>query len=155
MTKNTEPPAHPWKPLSHGAPNRCFGCSQTNEVGLRLEFAACEDGTVTAEAMIGDQYEGPPGFVHGGIIATLLDEAMSKANRAHGEIAVTRQLHVEYLHPVPSDEVVRIEGRVERAEGRKLWTMGRILNQSGKELTTAKGFFIALRKATADSLRRE
>ncbi len=149
MKTTEQAPAHPWRPLEPGAPNRCFGCSQTNEVGLRLEFAAAEDGVVRALARISDRYEGPPGFVHGGLIATLLDEAMSKANRAYGEVAVTRQLQVEYLHPVPTGEVIRLEGRVERAEGRKLWTVGRILDAAGKELATGKGFFIALRRAEA------
>src|SRR5580698_456621 len=90
------------QPIAHGASNRCFGCGQANPVGLHLEFLLAEDGSVVSFATVADTYEGPPGYLHGGIIATLLDEAMSKAVRARGLIAMTRKLDVEYLRPVPS-----------------------------------------------------
>lgn len=142
-----EPPAHPLEPLSHGLRNRCFGCGEDNPQGLHLVFAVEPDGTVLAEAVIGSNYEGPPGHLHGGIIATLLDETMSKANRARGEIAVTRQLQVEYLHPIPSTAPIRLRGHVERQDGRKLWTRASILNAAGKELATGSGFFLSVMKA--------
>ncbi len=150
-----EPPAHPLGPpdqsvsqsLSHGLRNRCFGCGEDNPQGLHLVFAVEPDGTVQAEAVIGSNYEGPPGHLHGGIIATLLDETMSKANRARGEIAVTRQLQVEYLHPIPSTAPIRLRGHVEKQDGRKLWTRASILNAAGKELATGSGFFLSVMKA--------
>ena len=143
-----EPPAHPLEPmnpsLTHGQRNRCFGCGEDNPQGLHLVFTVDQDGTVHAEALIGSNYEGPPGHLHGGIIATLLDETMSKANRAHGEIALTRQLQVEYLHPIPSTAPIRLRGYVEKQDGRKLWTRAAILNAAGKELATGSGFFLSV-----------
>jgi uncharacterized protein (TIGR00369 family) len=136
-------------PLFHGAQNHCFGCGQRNPVGLQLEFAVVtnEDAalTVVCHAQVSDNYEGPPGYLHGGIIATLLDEAMSKANRAHGVTAMTRQMQVEYLRPVPSGAPIRIEGRVIRNEGRKHWTEAKIQNAEGTILAQASGLFIAIR----------
>jgi uncharacterized protein (TIGR00369 family) len=70
-----------------------------------------------------------PGYLHGGIIATLLDEAMSKSVRARGLTAMTRQMEVEYLRPVHSGAPIRLEGRLVRSEGRKHWSEARILNQ--------------------------
>jgi len=136
-------------PLYHGAQNHCFGCGAGNAVGLRLTFSVTDGegsaGAVVAEATISDQYEGPPGYLHGGIIATLLDEAMSKANRAQGVTAMTRQMSVEYLRPVPSGAPIRIEGRVTRVEGRKHWAEAKIASANGVLLASATALFIAIR----------
>jgi uncharacterized protein (TIGR00369 family) len=100
---------------------------------------------VVCFAAIPDTYEGPPGYVHGGIIATLLDEAMSKAVRAHGVLAMTRHMEVDYQRPVPSGAPIRLEGRFVRTDGRKNWTEARILNAEGKVLAEAKALFIEIR----------
>lgn len=131
-------------PLYHGAQNHCFGCGQGNSVGLRLNFSVTPDVAVLCDATVSDQYEGPPGYLHGGIIATLLDEAMSKANRAHGVTAMTRHMQVEYLRPVPSGSPIRIIGRVTRSECRKHWTEASIQNPRGQILASATGLFIAI-----------
>jgi uncharacterized protein (TIGR00369 family) len=128
--------------MAHKAQNRCFGCGPANPTGLQLEFLLTEDGTVVCLPTIPTTYEGPPGFVHGGIIATLLDEAMSKSVRARGLTAVTGQMEVNYLRPVHSATPIRIEGRLLRSEGRKHWTEARILDARNHELAKAKGIFI-------------
>jgi uncharacterized protein (TIGR00369 family) len=138
------------EPLYHGVQNHCFGCGQTNPAGLRLNFSIAADRTVVCNATISDNYEGPPGYLHGGIIATLLDEAMSKANRAHGVTAMTRQMQVEYLKPVPSASPIRIEGRVTRSEGRKHWTAAQIVSAEGSLLAQASALFIAVRLPAAE-----
>jgi uncharacterized protein (TIGR00369 family) len=133
------------EPLFHGAQNHCFGCGQANPAGLKLEFSKSAENVVVSHATVSDNYEGPPGYLHGGIIATLLDEAMSKANRAQGVTAMTRQMQVEYLRPVPSGSPIRIEGSVTRSEGRKHWTEACIQNADGVVLAHATGLFIAIR----------
>ena len=65
-------------PMEHMAQNRCFGCGPANAIGLRLEFLLAEDKSVVCLPTIPDCFEGPHGLVHGGIIATLLDEADRK-----------------------------------------------------------------------------
>jgi len=143
-------------PLFHGAQNRCFGCGPENPVGLRLAFSVNRnehpEWAVVAQATISDRYEGPPGYLHGGVIATLLDEAMSKANRAQCVTAMTRQMAVEYLRPVPSGASIRIEGRVTRSEGRKHWTEARIVATDGVVLAQATGLFIAVRPTASSSV---
>jgi uncharacterized protein (TIGR00369 family) len=128
--------------MVHAAQNRCFGCGPANASGLHLEFLLAADGSVVALPTIPDTFEGPHGYLHGGVIATLLDEAMSKAVRARGLTAMTRQIEVEYLRPVPSATPIRIEGHVVRDEGRKHWTEARILNAKGSTLATSKGLFV-------------
>lgn len=133
-------------PLYHGAQNACFGCGQANPVGLHLQFSKSANGGIHSDAIVSDHYEGPPGYLHGGIIATLLDEAMSKANRAQGVTAMTRHMQVEYLRPVPSGAPIRIHGRVTRSEGRKHWTEANIQNSEGEVLASATGLFIAIKR---------
>ncbi len=82
--------------------------------------------------------------MHGGIIATLLDETMSKAVRALGKPAMTRKMEVDYRRPVPSCVPLRVEGRVVRSDGRKHWTEARILNAEGTVLAEANGLFIEI-----------
>jgi uncharacterized protein (TIGR00369 family) len=132
-------------PLAHAAQNRCFGCGQANPTGLHLEFLLAEDHSVVSLPAIPDSFEGPTGHLHGGIIATLLDETMSKSIRARGFIAMTRHMEVEYLRPVPSRAQLRLEGRLTHNEGRKHWAEATILDAEGATLARGKGLFIEVR----------
>jgi uncharacterized protein (TIGR00369 family) len=131
-------------PMAHTAQNRCFGCGPANAIGLQLEFLLAEDGAVVCLPTIPDSFEGPPGYLHGGIIATLLDEAMSKTVRARGLRAVTGRMEIDYRRPVRSAAPIRLEGRLLRSEGRKNWTEARILDARGHVLAEAKGIFIEI-----------
>ena len=132
-------------PLVHAAHNRCFGCGPANPIGLHLDFYVAEDQSVVCMPVVAANFEGPPGLLHGGIIATLLDEAMSKAVRVRGLTAMTRQMDVEYLRPVPSATAIRIVGKRVRSEGRKHCTEAQLFDDKLKILATAKGLFIEVR----------
>jgi uncharacterized protein (TIGR00369 family) len=134
-------------PLLHSAQNRCFGCGPANPAGLHLDFLVAEDQSVVCLPTVADTFEGPPGLLHGGIIATLLDEAMSKAVRVRGLTAMTRQMEIDYLRPIPSATPIRIDGRIVRSEGRKHWTEARIVSEKSTALATAKGLFVEVRAA--------
>ena len=133
------------KPMVRAAQNRCFGCGPANSTGLQLEFLLAEDGAAVCLTTVPERFDGHPGYLHGGIIATLLDEAMSKAVRARGLTAMTGRMEIDYLRPVPSGARLRMEGRVIRGEGRKHWTEARILNARGTVLAEGKGLFIEVR----------
>ena len=132
-------------PLAHAAQNRCFGCGEANPAGLHLEFLLAPDGTVVCPASIPSNFDGHPGYLHGGIIATLLDETMSKAVRACGLTAMTRHLEVDYKRPVPSVTPIRMEGRIVQSEGRKHWVEARIFDDNGVALAQGKGLFVEVR----------
>ena len=134
-------------PFTHSAQNRCFGCGPANSGGLHLEFFIAQDGSVVCPATIAEIFEGPTGYLHGGIIATLLDETMSKAVRAQGVTAMTRRLEVDYRRPVPSGKPIRMEGRVVRSEGRKCWTEAKIVDSEGILLAHGSGLFIEVQRA--------
>jgi uncharacterized protein (TIGR00369 family) len=132
-------------PMAHTAQNRCFGCGPANPIGLQLEFLLSADGTVVCLTTVPDRFEGHPGYLHGGIIATLLDEAMSKAARAQGLMTMTGRLEIDYVRPVPSGAHIRMEGRIVRSEGRKHWIEAKILNARGSLLAQGKGLFVEVR----------
>jgi acyl-coenzyme A thioesterase PaaI-like protein len=87
--------------LSFPEDGGCFGCSASNPIGLRLRFRRRGD-TVTARHAIADHFHGAPGIAHGGIVATLLDEASCAAVFFVQErFVVTGELTVRYLRPCP------------------------------------------------------
>ncbi len=129
-------------PLAHSANNRCFGCGEANPVGLQLKFSQAADGTIVSTPVLSDLYIGHPGILHGGILATLLDEAMSKSVRALGRTAVTAKMEIDYLQPAPSGKALRIEGRVVRTEGRKHWTEATVADAEGQIFAQGKGLFL-------------
>lgn len=137
-------------PFAHSTHNRCFGCGQANATGLRLEFLLAADGAVVSLPVVPETFAGHPGYLHGGIIATLLDEAMSKAVRALGRPSVTAKMKVEYRRPVPSGLRLRLEGRVTRNEGRKHWTEAVIADTEENVLAYSKGLFIELQPRTKE-----
>jgi uncharacterized protein (TIGR00369 family) len=94
------------------------------------------------------RFEGPPGHVHGGVIATLLDEAMSKANRQFGVVAMTRQMEVEYLRPVPLMTPLSLTANHVSADGRQHRCQAQITDESSTVLARGKALFIAVDAAT-------
>lgn len=132
-------------PLEHGAQSRCFGCGPVNPHGLKLQFLRADDGAIVCETSISDDFCGHPGYLHGGIIATLLDETMSKTVRATGISSMTRHMEVDYLLPVPSGHLLRLEGRITHSEGRKRWAEARILDGEKKTLARGKGLFVEVK----------
>jgi len=138
------------KPMVRAAQNRCFGCGPANPTGLQLEFLLAEDRATVCLTRVPERFDGHPGYLHGGIIATLLDEAMSKAVRARGLTAMTGRIEIDYLRPVPSCARLRMEGRIVRSEGRKHWTEARILNARGTALAESKGLFIEARPGSRE-----
>jgi uncharacterized protein (TIGR00369 family) len=134
--------------------NHCFGCGQANPRGLQLVFSIEAGGqpTATAHFQLDQFYEGPPGYVHGGIIATLLDEAMSKLNRPLNVLAVTRHMEVDYLHPVPLGKPLTVTSRHARREGRKLFHQAEIRSSHGTVLAEGKAIFIEIDRAVLERI---
>jgi uncharacterized protein (TIGR00369 family) len=93
---------------------------------------------------LGAEYQGGPGFIHGGIIATVLDEAMGKVSRFRGVRAVTAELVVEYLKPVSVDAPLLIEAYEVEKTGRNLHYVGEIRNQAGDLLARGRGRFVVI-----------
>ncbi len=131
-----------------GLVHHCFGCSPENRNGLHLRFKETQDsGGVASEFRVPRRFEGPPGHVHGGIIATILDEAMGKVNRRKGIVVLTRHMSIDYLRPVPLATRLRAVGWSIKEEGRKHFHAGEIRAMDGTVLARAEGVFIAANSA--------
>ena len=123
----------------------CFGCGPKNPEGLHLTFRIDQEAhTATASVTLDERYQGAPGYVHGGIIATLLDEAMSKLNRPLGLLAMTRQIDVSYLRPAPIRVEMRLRSRFLRREGRKLFHEAELLSLGNEVLSRCSGLWIVI-----------
>jgi uncharacterized protein (TIGR00369 family) len=95
---------------------------------------------------LGDRYQGAPGIAHGGIVALVLDEALSKVSKFYGVAAVTAELNVEYLRPVRIGEEIRVEAANERVDGQQLYHSGEIRDALGRVLARARGRFVAVNR---------
>ncbi len=128
-----------------GLTHHCFGCAPGNRQGLRLRFQEnLEAGSVECVFRMPRRFEGPPGHLHGGIIATVLDEAMGKVNRQKGIVALTRRMSIDYLQPVPLGIKLRAVGWPVKVEGRKHFHAGEIRTLDGAVLARGEGLFIAI-----------
>ena len=135
-------------PLPYDDRHNCFGCGAQNRVGMRLRFFVDPAGGVVAFVRMPKRFQGPHGFVHGGVLAALLDEIMSKSIHAaaHGAgiMALTRRMETEYLRPAPLGVPLTLRGREERTEGRKHFCSATLTDAEGVLLTSATGLFIAV-----------
>ncbi len=131
------------------AKNRCFACGKDNPEGLHLHFRYNSiQRTVECSLKIPAKYQGATGFAHGGIIATLLDEAMAKVNGMGGARAVTVKLNVKYRKMVPVSRLLHLHGRRTKRSGRKLYLCSELRGPDGAVLAEANGLFIAVPHAS-------
>ncbi len=123
--------------------NFCFGCGKDNPQGMKLKFRYDEAGKrFVCKFRLTRRYAGPPGYAHGGIIATILDEAMAKLNKPRQVLAVTSKMEVRYLRPVPLGRPLTVESREVRVRGREHIYAAEIRDGAGQALATSRGKFI-------------
>ena len=131
--------------LAPNPANKCFGCGGDNAGGMKLTFEQDNvNRKIVGRFVLGERYQGGGGFAHGGIIATLLDEAMGKACRFREVRAVTAELRVEYLKPVNVQNEIVVEGRETEQKGRNLFMSGEIRDAAGEVLARGKGRFVVI-----------
>lgn len=112
------------------------------------------DGLVRGTVRFGAAYEGPPGSVHGGYVAAAFDEVLGMAQSLSGNPGMTGTLEIKYRRPTPLHVELRFEATLDRQDGRKLFTSGRLY--AGEELTAeAKGLFITVDFARIAALMAE
>jgi uncharacterized protein (TIGR00369 family) len=139
-----EPRERTWRKRPREEPalrNPVNGRQNAFAPGLRVR--GMPDGSVSAETTLDSLYEGPPGYVHGGVSALLLDHLFGAANYWAGTVGPTAELTLRYRRPVPLDVPLTLTAKQVSVDGRKLQTTGTI-EADGKACVTAEGLFIAM-----------
>lgn len=144
----------------------CFGCGGLNPQGLRLTFRWDGERAV-ADFTPQHEHQGYPGHMHGGLVATLLDEAMGWCIAFRGAWAVTGKMNVRFREPVPLLKTVTVSALIERDRRRWLVVKAEVRTPEGKVLAEADALFmrvsgerreelaeIYFRRATAEDYRR-
>jgi uncharacterized protein (TIGR00369 family) len=121
----------------------CFVCGPGHPTGLRVRFRREADGSACAAWAPQPAWEGFRGIVHGGIVSTLLDEAMSKAVSGMGREALTAELTVRFHLAARTGQTLEIRGWVVESRKRLIRAEGSITAE-GVELAHAHGVFLGL-----------
>jgi len=136
--------------LAPNPANNCFGCGGANDFGMKLTFELDpQTGRATGKFVLGSRYAGGAGFVHGGVIAVLLDEAMGKISKLSEERAVTAELNIEYRKPVPTEAEIVVSGWQEEEKGRNRFRVGEIHDSKGSLLARGRGRFVVVGQPVA------
>jgi acyl-coenzyme A thioesterase PaaI-like protein len=106
------------RPMEFQDDQRCFVCGKHNPHGLHLDFEAEGASGVRTTCLIPNRFQGFAGIVHGGILATILDECMVNTVWLRGMTAVTARFEVRLRHPVRLGERVTFRAQVVRESGR-------------------------------------
>jgi acyl-coenzyme A thioesterase PaaI-like protein len=103
-----------------------------------------QGGMIIGHVQFGSAYEGPPGCVHGGLIAAGFDEVLGLTQSLSGQAGMTGRLTVHYRQPTPLHTDLRYEGRLDGVSGRKVLTSCNLY--AGDQVTAdASGLFVTIR----------
>ncbi len=122
----------------------CFACGAANASGLNLEFEAPEDGSVTALYVPQERHQGWPNVLHGGIVATLLDEAAAYVAYARGQHAATARLNIRFSRPAPLDTPLRVTATLVKDTRRMLTIEARVTTLEDEKIATAEATLLLL-----------
>ena len=123
------------------ADHNCFACGRENAIGMRLHIEL-GDGAARTTWVGGDDYVGWSDKLHGGIIATLLDEVMAWAPSSFDSWAVTAEMNVRYRSPAMPGETLVAEGRVVERRRRIYRVTGEVRGADGRIVAEGSGRYL-------------
>jgi acyl-coenzyme A thioesterase PaaI-like protein len=134
-------------------PHGCFACGDVNDIGLHLQIRPMPGGA-WAELTLAEHFQGWGGVVHGGILATILDDVMSWSLTELDFWGMTVRLDIRFRKPALTGRRLRAEGRLVENRRRIVKTFGRIIDvATGDELATAEATFVAVGEAQKQILQ--
>ena len=126
----------------------CFACGRDNPSGLQVETRR-EDGSAELRWTPSREYQGFKEILHGGIVSTLLDEAMAHAVLSVREGTATAEMRVLFEKPVDTAGEITVEARVNEEKHRLLRASAE-LRQDGTQKASAQGTFIQVARPHAE-----
>ena len=107
----------------------CFVCGRKNPVGLYMQFYDNGKDEVSCDYTVASRYQSYPGIVHGGVLASMLDEVVGRVAMIgdHHHFMVSVKLQILYRQPVPVETPLKIRGRIVRLRGRLGKAQGEII----------------------------
>jgi len=133
----------------------CFLCGVDNPIGLKLAFYELDDGRVAARFTPGEEHQGYPGVMHGGIACALLDETIGRTLEKLDIWAMTVDLNTRFLKPVPLNEPITVIGEMVRLRSRTMEGKGEIRLEDGTVAVVAEARYIRLTQEKMDEFRNE
>ena len=118
--------------------SQCFACGMDNPDGLRIPWKV-EGNTMTGEFTCPKKFQGWKGIVHGGIISTLLDEAMTRLAGVLFGSAVTAEMTVRFIKPAPIGEKLLIKGELVKNAKRMAEMQATIHLENGTLIARSSG----------------
>lgn len=134
--------------------NWCFACGRDNPSGLGLVFNYHEDGTVTTSFTAERHFQGFQGAVHGGIVATLLDEALAHAVINRYGFAVTADISLRFRSVTPTESPLEIVGQVANKKLNMVMAKAWLRTAQGKITAEAVGKFILVPEESVERMER-
>lgn len=131
-----------FNPLIKDKDTLCFGCSPSNDAGLKMTFLAGKDSLIS-RLMVPVHLCGWKNIVHGGILSTILDETMSwSAIYLLKQVVLTTRITVDFMKPVIAETWITSQGKVlEQTSDREVVMEGAIFDSDGELCTSATGKF--------------
>ena len=126
--------------------HHCFACGQENPGGLKLDFKVDEESrSISTEFIPEKTFQGYKDITHGGVISTVLDEAMTKLAFSLGVDAVTAKLTVRFKSPLMVGEKAIVTGRLVKESGRVVTAEAVAVRPDGKVIAVAEGLLMRVR----------
>ncbi len=132
------------RPVHARPQSRCIVCGPDHPHGLRIQFDIGPEGDAGAEWVPTSEWEGFEGIIHGGLVSTVLDEAMAKAVASTQDDALTGEIRVRFRTQVEPGKRYQIRGWIAGRRKRLLNTEAALTTLAGEECAHAWAVFVVL-----------
>ncbi len=128
------------RPLPEHGP--CFVCGHSNPHSIGVTWYVLPNGHIETTHTFTEAQQGPPGFLHGGASAAVLDEAMGSTVWSSGYPVVSVNLNVDYHHPIPLGVEVHISAHITGRDGKAIYTQAELRLPDGTIAVSARGIYV-------------